>query len=141
MKSGLEKDVSRTQRFVVDAERTIGFMGDTLRVYATPSMVRDIERTCREFLGEFLDEGENSVGARIEVDHLGPTLIGMWVDVTATVAAIDGRRVNYDVEVRDALDVVGKARHVRFVVDLDKQRQRLEAKAEKVKALQRVSPP
>lgn len=135
MKPGLETGAARTRRFEVDAGRTIGFMGEALRVYATPSMVLDIERTCRDFLGEYLTEAENSVGARIELDHLGPTLIGMWVDVTATVSGIEGRRVNFDVEVRDALDVVGRGRHVRFVVDLDKQRQRLEAKAEKVKAL------
>jgi predicted thioesterase len=137
MKSGLEKGAVRTQRFVVDAERTIGFMGDALRVYATPSMVRDIERTCRDFLGEYLTEGENSVGARVELDHLGPTLFGMWVDVTASLTEIDGRRASFDVEVRDALDVVGRARHIRFVVDLDKQRQRLEAKAAKLQALQK----
>jgi predicted thioesterase len=137
VKSGLEKGAVRTQRFVVDAERTIGFMGDALRVYATPSMVRDIERTCRDFLGEYLTEGENSVGARVELDHLGPTIVGMWVDVTASLSEIDGRRVSFDVEVRDALDVVGRARHIRFVVDLDKQRQRLEAKAAKLQALQK----
>ncbi len=138
MKPGLTAGAACTRRFEVDTERTIGFMGDALRVYATPSMMRDIERTCRDFLGEYLSEAENSVGARVELDHLGPTLLGMWVDVAASVAEIDGRRINFDVEVRDALDVVGRARHVRFVVDLDKQRQRLEAKAAKVKALQKA---
>lgn len=138
MKPGLTTGAARTRRFEVDTERTIGFMGEALRVYATPEMMRDIERTCRDFLGEYLTEAENSVGARVELDHLGPTLLGMWVDVAVSVAEIDGRRVNFDVEVRDALDVVGRARHVRFVVDLDKQRQRLEAKAAKVKVLQKA---
>jgi fluoroacetyl-CoA thioesterase len=138
MKSGLEKGMARTQRFEVDAGRTIGFMSDALRVYATPSMARDAEHTCREFLGEYLSDGENSVGARIELDHLGPTLIGMWVDVVASVSSIEGRRVQFDVEVRDALDVVGRGKHVRFVIDLDKQRQRLESKAAKVRALQKA---
>lgn len=138
MKPGLTIGARRTRRFEVDTERTIGFMGEALRVYATPSMTRDIEVTCRDFLGDYLLEGENSVGARVELDHLGPTLLGMWVDVTASVAEIEGRRMSFDVEVRDAIDVVGRARHVRFVVDLDKQRQRLEAKAAKVKALHEV---
>jgi predicted thioesterase len=138
MKSGLEKEMTRTQRFEVDADRTIGFMSDALRVYATPSMVRDVEHTCRKFLGEYLSDEENSVGARIELDHLGPTLIGMWVDVVASVSSINGRRVEFDVEVRDALDVVGRAKHVRLVIDLDKQRQRLESKAARVQTLQKV---
>jgi len=138
MKSGLEKGMLRTRRFEVDAGRTIGFMSDALRVYATPSMARDIEHTCREFLGEYLSDKENSVGARIELDHLGPTLIGMWVDVVASVLSIEGRRVQFEVEVRDALDVVGRGKHVLFIVDLDKQRQRLESKAAKVQALQKA---
>ena len=132
--AGLSAGASTTRRFTIDKERTISFMGEELRVYATPSMVLDIERTCRDFLVGFLKDGEDSVGARMEIDHLGPTLLGMWVDITAKIAAVEGPRVVFDVEVKDALDVVGKARHIRFVVDKARQKQRLEAKAAKAKA-------
>ena len=135
MSTGLAAGLARTKRIVVDTDRTIGFMGEALRVYATPSMVRDVEITCKDFLAEYLTPEENSVGARVEIDHLGPTLNGMWVDVTATVTSVEGRRVNFDVEVRDALDLVGRAKHTRFVVDLAKQKERLEAKAAKLAAL------
>jgi predicted thioesterase len=135
MKPGLATGATRTRRFTVDTERTVDFMGDAMRVYATPFMMRDIERTCREFLDEYLDDSENTVGARIELDHLAPTLLDMWVDVAATVTGIDGRRVDFEIEVRDALDTVGRARHRRFVVDLARQRERLEAKAAKVAEL------
>jgi fluoroacetyl-CoA thioesterase len=132
--AGVTAGASTTRRFTIDRERTISFMGEELRVYATPSMVLDIERTCRDFLVQFLKDGEDSVGARVEIDHLGPTLLGMWVDVTAKVAAVEGPRVVFDVEVKDALDTVGKAKHIRFVVDKARQKQRLEAKAAKAKA-------
>jgi predicted thioesterase len=134
MKSSLAKGLSTTKRFTVDRDRTISFMGEEMRVYATPSMVRDVEHTCLDFLKQHLDEGENSVGARVEIDHLGPTLLDMPVDVTATIADIDGRRVTFEVEVKDAIETVGKARHVRFVVDLARQKSRLEQKRDKVKA-------
>jgi predicted thioesterase len=87
-----------------------------------------MEVTCRDFLIEFLDEGENSVGARIELDHMGPSLLGTYVEVTATVAEVDGRKVVFTFEVHDALDQVGRGKHIRYVVNLDKQRERLEAK-------------
>lgn len=135
MKPGLTAGMKQTKRVTVDTERTIGFMGDALRVYATPMMVRDIEMTCKDFLGEYLAPEENSVGARVEIDHLGPTLLNMWVDVTATVTGVEGRRVNFEVEIKDALDTVGKAKHTRFVVDLAKQKERLEAKAAKLAQL------
>ncbi len=76
------------------------------------------------------------MGARVEIDHLGPTLLGMWVEVTAAVAEIEGRRIVFEVEVRDAIDRVGRARHTRFIVDLAKQKERLEAKAAKVKEME-----
>lgn len=132
MKSGLEVGMTKTRRYEVDRERTIGFMGEDLRVYATPFMTRDMEVTCRDWLAEYFDEGENSVGARVEIDHKGPTLLGMHVDVTATITAIEGRRVNFDFEVHDELDQVGRGKHTRFVVTLDKQRERLEAKKARV---------
>lgn len=135
MKPGLTAGMTQTKRIIVNKDSTIAFMGEALRVYATPMMVRDVEITCKDFLGEFLTPEENSVGARVEIDHLGPTLKDMWVDVTATITGVEGRRVNFDVEVRDALDLVGKAKHTRFVVDLAKQKERLEAKAAKLAQL------
>ena len=132
MKPGFEVGSTSTQRFAVGKERTIGFMGEALRVYATPWMVRDVENVCKDFLQEYLEPEQNSVGMRVEIDHLGPTLVDMWVDIAATVTEIDRRKVTFEVEVRDALDVVGKSKHIRFIVDLAKQKERLEAKAAKL---------
>ncbi len=134
MKDTLAEGLTTTRRFRIDEQRTIDFMGDKLRVYATPSMSRDVEVTCRDLIFENLDDGEDTVGARIEVDHLGATLLNSWVDVTVTVVEIDGRRVTLEAEVADPLETVGKARHVRFVIDVERQRARLEAKAEKLRA-------
>jgi len=129
MKDSLKTGLETTRRIEIDVERTIGFMGEELRVYATPSMVRDIEQTCKDWLQQHLDDGQNSVGARVEIDHLGATLAGMWVEVHATVVEIDRRRITFEAEVHDELgDKVGACRHTRFVVDLDKQKERLDAK-------------
>jgi len=135
MKPGLDVGASLTKRYEIDKDRTIGFMGEHLRVYATPLMVKDVENACRDLLSNYLESTENTVGARVEIDHLGPTLIGMWVDVVVKLTGIEGRRINFDIEVRDELDTVGNAKHTRFVVDLSKQKERLEAKALAVKKL------
>src|SRR5690606_21978374 len=70
MKDSLAKGLTTTRKIRVDRERTIDFMGENARVYATPMLVLDIERIARELLLEHLDAGEDSVGTRIEVDHL-----------------------------------------------------------------------
>jgi len=128
MKDSLKAGVSHAEKIGIDKDRTIAFMGDDLRVYATPSMVLDVEHTCRELLLSHHDDGEDSVGARVEIDHMGPTLLGQTITVTAEVAEVEGPRVVFDVNVHDELDHVGKARHIRFVVDKAKQGGRLEKK-------------
>ena len=91
MKATLAPGLTVTRSFTVDRERTIDFMGDKARVYATPMLVRDIEVTAREMLLAHLDEGEDTVGTRVEIDHLAATLLGMEVEVTVSVASIAGR--------------------------------------------------
>lgn len=116
----------------VDRGRTIGFMGEALRVYATPSMVLDIERTCKDFLQTHLDDTENSVGARVEIDHLGATLIDQSVTIDVEIVEIDRRRVVFEASVHDELDKVGQCTHTRFIVDLDRQKARLDAKRQRL---------
>lgn len=134
MKDSLKSGTTHTETMPINRERTIAFMGEELRVYATPSMCLDIEQTCRQLLLAHHDEGEDSVGARIEIDHLGPTLFGQSVAITARVAELALPRVTFEVEVKDEIDSVGKAKHIRFVVDKAKQGERLKRKADKVKA-------
>lgn len=134
MKATLQTGTSFTGKYAIDRDRTIAFMGDELRVYATPSMCLDMERTCRELLLQHHDSGEDSVGAHIAIDHLGPTLLGQTIAITAKVVELALPRVTFEIEARDELDQVGKAKHVRFVVDKAKQGERLKKKADRVKA-------
>ena len=131
MKATLAAGVSTTREFVIDRERTIDFMGETARVYATPMLVKDIEVTCRELLLGHLDPGEDSVGTRVELDHLAATLLGMKVKIEAKVSEVKGRAVTFEVSAHDGLDAVCRCKHARFVVDLKQTEQRLAAKARK----------
>jgi predicted thioesterase len=131
MKETLRAGVSRVRRLKVDAGRTIAFMGEGGRVYATPDLVRDIEHTCRDLLLEHADAGEDSVGMAISISHQAPTLLGMDVEITATVTAVEGRKVSFDIAARDELEPVASGSHARFVVDVSKTIERLKAKAAK----------
>jgi fluoroacetyl-CoA thioesterase len=134
MKESLRPGVSRTNRIVIDRERTIGFMGEEGRVYATPKLVQDIEHTCRDLILEHCDANEDSVGINVTINHLAPTLPGMTVEITATVSAVEGRKVTFDITAKDNLEAVGAGSHSRFVVDKAKTVQRLKAKAAKLAA-------
>jgi fluoroacetyl-CoA thioesterase len=139
MKASLQPGVSRVNRITVDTGRTISFMGDEGRVYATPWMVGDMEYTCRDLLIAHSDAGEDSVGIEVVVKHLAPTLPGMTVEITARVAAVEGRKVTFDVVARDELEEVGRGTHTRFVVDVGKTIQRLKAKAARLAEQARVA--
>ena len=128
MKDSLKAGIEGQRAFEIDEERTIAFMGDDLRVYGTPDMVRDIEETARLVVQEHLDEGEETVGAHVSVDHLGASLIEMTATVSVKITDVDGQRVTLEAEVHDGIDLVGKAKHVRFVIDRDRQAARLEKK-------------
>ncbi len=131
MKPSLAQGVSATSKLTVDRARTIDFMGEKARVYATPMLVRDVEIACRELLLPHLDQGEDSVGTRIELDHLAATLMGMPVEIKVTVTEVKGRSVAFEVEGRDGLDTICRGRHHRFIVDLKATEARLAAKAAK----------
>ncbi|WP_207063188.1 thioesterase family protein [Motiliproteus sp. SC1-56] len=135
MKDTLTTGTTSTCRVHVDRDRTIEFMGDEGRVYSTPNLLYDIEMACRDLLLEFSDPGEDSVGTRIELDHIGATLEGMWVDIQVTVTEVKGRAVSFDILVSDPLEKVAMGKHNRFVVDVQQTAQRLQAKAAKVAAL------
>lgn len=128
--STLEAGTATERRLVVDQQRTISFLGEDLRIYATPRLVDDIEQTCLDYLLTFLDEGENTVGAAVDIRHVGATLLGMSVSIVATVTRIEGRSVTFNVEVRDDVELVATAAHTRVVVNVAKLRSRVQAKAE-----------
>jgi len=134
MKPSLEPGVSSTRRITVDRERTIGFMGEEARVYATPRLVGDIEYACRDLLLAHLDAGEDSVGVEIALKHLAPSLPGMTVEIGVSVTAVAGRKVSFEVVAHDELDEISRGTHVRFVVEVAKTIERLQAKAAKRKS-------
>src|SRR6185295_8429027 len=102
--------------------RTIDFMGEKARVYATPMLVRDVEIACRELLLAHLDPGEDSVGTRVEIDHLAATLMRMNVELDIELVEVKGR---------DDVDTICRATHQRFIVDVASTEKRLAAKAAK----------
>ena len=131
MKPSLQAGVTGNATVMVDRERTIDFMGEKARVYATPALVRDIELACRDLLLQHLDAGEDSVGTRVEIDHIAATLMGMPVELSLRIAELQGRAVTFEFSGRDSVEPICRGRHMRFIVDVAKTEARLAAKAHK----------
>ncbi|AKU12728.1 hypothetical protein AzCIB_2835 [Azoarcus sp. CIB] len=132
--SELKAGLSSTRRYDIDQGRTIGFMGDDCRVYSTPALLYDIEVVCRDLLLENIEAGKDSVGTRVELDHVGATLLGMWVEITVKLVEVNGPAVTFEFTARDALEEVARGKHSRFIVGAEKTAQRLKSKLEKAMA-------
>ncbi|MDE2612526.1 MAG: LysR family transcriptional regulator [Burkholderiales bacterium] len=132
MKPTLQPGLEGKSSLTVDRERTIDFIGESARVYSTPALIYDLEVACRNLVLPHLDAGEDSVGTRVEIDHIGATPLGMAVELSVRLAEVNGRALVFEVEGRDAVEPIVRGRHSRFVVDVAKSAQRLAGKAAKV---------
>lgn len=114
LRTGLTGQVS----IEVDEARTARSLGSgDVEVLGTPAVVALAEAAaCAAVAGRLPDE-RTSAGTRIELDHVAPTLPGRVVTAEATLTAIDGRTLEFDVSVADEAGVVARGRHVRVVVD------------------------
>lgn len=134
MSDSLKAGLSATRHVDIDRDRTISFMGDDCRVYATPKLLYDIEFVCRDLLLEHIEQGKDSVGTRVELDHVGATLMGMWVDISVTLTEVNGNAVSFDFSARDAVEEIARGKHNRFIVGIEKTAQRLKAKLAKAQS-------
>lgn len=116
MKKIPQGTVARIERTVEPADLACVHGSGSLQVYATPAMAALMERTACVLLDPYMEEGETTVGISLDIKHLKASLCGMKLSCAATLVQTEGRKTVFEIEVRDALSVVGTARHERFSV-------------------------
>jgi predicted thioesterase len=97
-------------------------------VFSTPALGALVEKTAAEWIGGHIGPDQMTVGAQIVINHTAATPEGMTVSAVVTLAAIDGRRLDFTWTATDGVDEVGSGTHQRFVVDRGRFEQRLAAK-------------
>ena len=113
----LQTGITGEARCLVTAENTAAAMGSgELEVFATPAMIALSEKAAWQSVALHLEEGCGTVGTALRVRHLSATPVGMEVTAKTELCQIDGRRLVFQVEVRDAKGIVGDGEHERFIV-------------------------
>jgi len=116
-------------RVMVGEELTARHMGSgEVRVFATPEMVRLMERAAVNALAPHLTPGQQSVGTLVNVRHLAATPLGATVTATAELIGVDGRRLTFRVSATDGVDIIGEGLHERALIDLERFEQKAAAK-------------
>lgn len=115
----MKPGIAYTSRLEVTAGHLAVEMGSgDLPVLATPAMMALMENAAMKAVAPHLPEGSTTVGAEIAGTHLCPTPLGGHVSATATLTAVDGRRLGFTLEAHDAQGrLLGKGTHVRYIVD------------------------
>lgn len=114
---------------VVVQENTARHMGSgAVAVFATPEMVRLMERAAVNALKEHLAPGQQSVGTVVNVKHLAATPLGATVTARAELVSAEGRRLLFKVSAYDGAELIGEGMHERALIDLARFEQRVAAK-------------
>lgn len=136
MKPTLERGAKATFSFTIPASKTVPAIYPEAEefqtmpaVFATGFMVALLEWGAVKVLAPHLDAGEGSLGIHVDVAHVAATVPGQTVTVTATCTKVEGRRVSFEVEAHDGIDLIGRGTHQRMIVRWDGFVAKVNAKA------------
>jgi fluoroacetyl-CoA thioesterase len=129
----LQAKKERTTR--VKHNQTTSFLWEGENVFSTPSMISEMEETCRLLLKEqFLNNNDqwDSVGTIVDVKHLAATPVGAEITLNAEIIKIDERRILFKVSAKDKVETIGEGLHERFIINVPRFRERFIEKVKKV---------
>ncbi len=108
---------ARVELTVTDADTAQTLGSGDVPVLGTPRVVALAEAATVAVTARSLESGITTVGTRVDVEHRAPTPVGRSVVAEARLAAVDGRRLTFEVTVRDGDTVVATAHVERVTVD------------------------
>lgn len=121
MSKELKIGLTATSQVAVSQDNSARTMGSgTLDVLATPAMVALMENAAMSAVSDCLAEGTDTVGVEICAKHLRATPIGVTISATATLIAIEGRMLDFEIKASDDKGEIGTATHSRFIVDTER---------------------
>ena len=114
---GMKGEVGTT----VEREDTALEVGSgSLLVYATPCMVALMEGAACEAIAEALGENQATVGTALNIEHVSATPVGLDVRAEATVTAVEGKVITFEVKAFDEAGEIGRGTHKRVVINSQK---------------------
>jgi fluoroacetyl-CoA thioesterase len=130
-------DTTKERKIKVGAGQTTSFLWEGENVFSTPSMIAEMEETCRLLLKEeFLqNEDWDSVGTLVNIRHLKATPVGTEVKLKARVIDVKDKRVTFEVDAVDKIEKISEGLHERTVINVPEFRERFNKKLKKLETL------
>lgn len=120
LRAGLRIGAAAEMRRLVTHEITAAGMGVPQPVLATPYLIATLELAAARVVQPFLPEGYTTVGARVDVTHLGPAFEGEELVATASLIGVEGRRFTFAVEAQAGGRKVSAGRHENHMIRADR---------------------
>jgi fluoroacetyl-CoA thioesterase len=105
---------------VTDADTAVALRSGDVAVLGTPRVVALAEEAAMSAVAGALAAGETTVGMRVQLDHLHPSVIGATVTATATLEKVEGRRLTFTVSITDHCGLIAAGKVTRVIVDTEK---------------------
>ncbi len=140
MDFGIKLGTKNERRIKVSHNQTTSFLWEGENVFSTPSMISEMEETCRLLLKEqFLkvDSEWDSVGTVVDINHTAATPVGAEIILKAEIIGVDGRRVQFKVSTEDNLEQIGEGKHERFIINTPKFKEKFDLKVKKLDEFQK----
>ena len=116
------------ENFVTEKNTALALKSGSLKVLATPEMIRLIEETAAELVEKNLPSESTSVGISLDIKHTAPTPVGMKFRAEVKIVSVDGRKIVLEVAAFDERGQIGNGIHERFIVDKNKFQSKADAK-------------
>ena len=137
MKDSLRPGIQYQHKFKIPKSKTVPSLYpeaeefvEMPEVFATGFLVGFLEWACIKAINPHLDwPQEQSLGTHINVSHEAATPVGLEVTAKVKLIAVDGKKLTFEVEAHDGVDLISKGLHERFVINRQKFDERIKTKA------------
>ncbi len=134
MKFDVKIGTTKIRDVKTSSNQTTSFLWEGENVLSTPSLISEMEETCRLLLKDFvLKEKEwDSVGTIVDIRHIATTPVGSTIRLKSIIESVDNRRVMFIVEAFDNIEKIGEGKHERFIINVPNFRSKFEEKKRKL---------
>jgi predicted thioesterase len=121
---------SKERTIKVSSNQTTSFLWEGENVLSTPSMIAEMEETCRLLLKEQVipDPEWDSVGTVVKIEHHAATPVGAEVFLKSEIVSAEGRRITFKTEAHDKIEKIGVGMHERFIINVPRFRAKFNEK-------------
>lgn len=113
LKTGL---VGRAEAIVTESNTAAAIGSGALPVFSTPHMIALMENASMNAIAPCLEDGQGSVGTKIDVAHVAATPMGMTVRAESTITRIEGRMLSFEVRAWAGDELIGEGTHQRCII-------------------------